>query len=97
MASNFRISIHRNNRELHLKLRGDFDGSSGFELINTLKDHDGTAGKVVIHTGGLANIYSFGVGVFQRNCTFSRKSPRSLCFTGKYAKTLAPSGSNFAE
>ena len=95
MASNFRILIHQNNGELHLKLRGDFDGSSGFELINTLKAHDGVTGKVVINTSGLANIYSFGVGVFQRNCTFIRKSPRSLCFTGKYAKTLAPSGSRF--
>lgn len=97
MASNFRILIQQNNGELHLKLRGDFDGSSGFELINTLKNYDGAVGKVVIHTGGLANIYPFGVGVFQRNCTFIKKPHRSLYFTGKHAKTLEPSESNFAE
>ena len=39
MASNFKIFIHRNDDNLHLRLMGDFDGSSAFELINALKAH----------------------------------------------------------
>jgi hypothetical protein len=38
MASNFRIYCHQNKDNLHLKLMGDFDGSSAYELINTLKN-----------------------------------------------------------
>lgn len=34
MAANFRISTHRNSENLHLKLYGDFDGTSAHELIN---------------------------------------------------------------
>lgn len=96
MASNFRILTHQNNGDLHLKLRGDFDGSSAFELINTLKLHNGKVEKIVIHTGALANIYPFGVNVFQRNCTFIRKPSSALCFTGKHANILVHPGSNCA-
>jgi len=37
MAARFRISIHRNSENLHLKLMGDFDGTSAHELLNVLK------------------------------------------------------------
>ncbi len=93
MASNFRIFTHRNNSSLQLKLVGDFDGSSAFELINVLKEHDGKVGKVVINTCGLSSIHPFGLGVFQKNCSINKLS-RGLTFTGKYEDTLAPQGSN---
>jgi hypothetical protein len=48
MASNFRISTHRNSESLHLKLVGDFDGSSAFELINVLKKNWNGAYRVFI-------------------------------------------------
>ena len=92
MASNFRILTHQNNGDLHLKLKGDFDGSSAFELINALKAHNGRAGKIVIDTSGLAKIYPFGMDVFQRNCTLIRKPSHALCITGKYANSLDQSG-----
>jgi hypothetical protein len=41
MASNFRIYCHQNRDNLHLKLIGDFDGSSAYELINLLKNYGG--------------------------------------------------------
>ena len=37
MAANFRILVHKNNKIIHLKLSGDFDGTSAYELINLLK------------------------------------------------------------
>ena len=89
MALNFRILIHENNGNLKLKLRGNFDGSSAFELINTIKAHSGKGGKIIIHTQGLSAIHPFGVGVFQKNC-FIKKLSRSLAFTGKYGALIMP-------
>ena len=37
MASNFRILKHQNGDNLHLKLAGNFDGTSAWEVFNTLK------------------------------------------------------------
>ena len=38
MASSFRIVMHENSENLHLRLIGDFDGSSAFELLDILKN-----------------------------------------------------------
>jgi len=93
MALNFRIITHQNNGGLQLKLIGDFDGSSAFELINVLKEHCGTVGQVVINTGGLSSIHPFGRSVFQKNCPIKKLS-RGLTFTGKYGDTIAPQGNS---
>jgi hypothetical protein len=37
MASNFRIFCHQNSDNLHLKLMGDFDGTSPYESLETLR------------------------------------------------------------
>jgi len=39
MAANFQIVSYKTRDSLHLKLNGDFDGTSAYELINTIKDH----------------------------------------------------------
>ena len=49
MAYNFRIFIRRNSDSLNLELRGDFDGSSAFELVNALKAHHGKVKKIMIN------------------------------------------------
>nr|CBX29619.1 unknown protein [uncultured Desulfobacterium sp.] len=36
MASNFKIEVFRNSENVHLKLFGDFDGNSAYELVNTI-------------------------------------------------------------
>ena len=91
MATNFKIFIHRNSDHLHFRLMGEFDGSSAFELINTLKAHYGEAGNVVINTCGLSSIHPFGLVVFQKNWPISNLSC-GLKFTGKYGDTIAPQG-----
>ena len=92
MASNFKIICHKNSENLHLKLMGDFDGSSAYELINTLKKYRGIAGRVFIHTCFLSSVHSFGLDVFQKNCLIKKLS-RILTFTGEYGNKLAPHGS----
>jgi hypothetical protein len=37
MASRFRIVMHENSENLHLRLVGAFDGSSAFQLLEVLK------------------------------------------------------------
>ena len=92
MAANFRICSHRNSDNLHLKLTGDFDGTSAFELLNTLKRSQNQVRKFFIHTDSLSSIKPFGMNVFQKNCAVKNLSA-SLTFTGKQGKKLAPAGS----
>jgi anti-anti-sigma regulatory factor len=92
MALNFKIICHKNSENLHLKLMGDFDGSSAYELIDTLKKYSGIARKVFIHTCSLSSVHSFGLDVFQKNYDIKKLS-RALTFTGEYGESFAPHGS----
>jgi len=64
MASNFRIFFHQNRDNLHLKLMGDFDGSSAHQLINILKEQNGNVNNIFINTCNLSSMDPFGVEVF---------------------------------
>ena len=83
MASSFRILLHRNSESLHLKLMGDFDGSSAYELLNTLKIYAANVNRIFIHTNGLREIHPFGKAVFQNNASEIDKQPANLIFTGE--------------
>ena len=48
MASNFQIYSFKTRDSLHLKLAGDFDGSSAYELINTLTEHGKVSMKYLL-------------------------------------------------
>ena len=90
MASNFKIAIHRNDDNLHLKLMGDFDGSSACELINTLKNKCKNIGRIFIHTNGLDHIHPFGQRVFHHNFNMLKVRTIRIFFTGDKAKKIAP-------
>ena len=90
MKSNFKISLHKNSDSLHLKLTGDFDGTSALKLINCLKSNARGVSKIFIHTNCLKKIYPFGQHTFQKNlCDLDGKSV-SYVFTGEKADQLAP-------
>ena len=93
MASNFRISIHRNSDNLHLKLIGDFDGSSAYELLNVLKKSSKGSRRAIIHTSCLNDIQPFGLNVFQNNLEVKSGKSVPLVFTGEHANRFAPEGS----
>lgn len=95
MASNFRILFHRNSDNLHLKLMGDFDGSSAHQLINILKEQKGNVSKIFIHTCNLSSMDPFGLEVFQKSSSVNQLSNR-LTFTGEYSDTMAMEGSRLA-
>ena len=90
MASNFKIAIHRNSDNLHLKLMGDFDGSSACELINTLKENCKNINRIFIHTNSLDHIHPFGERVFQSNLSTLKGKAIRISFTGDKATKIAP-------
>lgn len=67
MAANFRISRRRDRSVLHVRLSGDFDGSSAFELLQNIKNDCKGMTKVIIDTNGLRDIDPFGKYMFQKN------------------------------
>jgi hypothetical protein len=82
MAKYFKILQHKDKECLHLKLRGDFDGSSAFELINALKK-TGSVSKIYIHAERLKTIYTFGSEVFEKHMNEIKGPLKKILFTGK--------------
>ena len=91
MAANFRITLQQDSENLHLRLDGDFDGSSAYELLNILEERCRFASRAFIHTNGLRHIHPFGSSVFRRNlCGLKACKHLLLEFTGDHAPELAP-------
>ena len=89
MASNFKILIHRNSDNLHLKLMGDFDGSSAHQLLNLLSKNSPNASRIFIHTSCVKSIVPFGRSVFRNNLHLLKGKPAHLVFTGEKASELS--------
>ena len=89
MASNFEIAVDKKSDVYTLKLVGDFDATSAYELIYAIKKLPAEAARISIQTNGLKNIYPFGLDVFHRFM-------RSL--NGHYGKIVfnGPSGSRLS-
>ena len=90
MASNFKISKYRNSNTLHLKLIGDFDGTSACELLDMLKRDCNGVYRVIIHTSRLRKIHPFGVDTFYGNMCDLKDCPICILFTGRHAHRIAP-------
>jgi len=91
MAKNFKILQRKDKRCLHLKLQGDFDGTSAFELINVLKETLFFP-KICIHAENLKTICPFGSEVFEKHLNEFKEHSDKIFFirnkkiahTGKY-------------
>ncbi|MCK4728845.1 MAG: hypothetical protein KAT27_07980 [Desulfobacterales bacterium] len=95
MASNFRISVHRNSNHLDLKLKGDFDGTSACQLLDALKENCNGVAKVSVNTSGLREIHPFGRDTFQNSLYLLKHLPIRLVFTGEKAAGIAPERNRF--
>ncbi|MBW1676330.1 MAG: hypothetical protein JRF30_03450 [Deltaproteobacteria bacterium] len=95
MASNFRISIHRNSDNLDLKLMGDFDGTSACELLNAMEENCDGVARIFVNTSGLKHIYPFGQDTFQNSLYLLKDRPFRLVFTGENAGSIAPERNKF--
>jgi hypothetical protein len=90
MAESFKIVMHENSENLHLRLIGDFDGSSAFQLLEVLKDRAHAVQKVFIHTSGLGKIHPFGQGVFEKRASELKEELEKIHFTGDKAESVSP-------
>lgn len=88
MSGNFDIFVHRNSDNLHLKLSGDFDGSSACELISLLEEQSDAANRVIIHTSGLGTVHSFGCELFQRHMRRVHSISGKILLTGENSSHL---------
>jgi hypothetical protein len=59
MASNFGIKISENSDGFRLKLDGDFDATSAYELIYAIKKLPEDTVKIYVNTSGLKKIHPF--------------------------------------
>ncbi len=85
MAMNFRIASQElSNQCTALKLFGDFDGSSAWELINALDNNPRETGTIAINTDGLRAIHAFGLDVFLPNLFKMKKTCVDVQVTGRF-------------
>ncbi len=92
MASKFKIFMHQNSDNLHLKLSGDFNDISVCELIEVLKRNCSNVNKAIIHTGSLDNVRlsMLGRDIFYKNLDDLDSGVMDVTFTGDRASKLAP-------
>lgn len=90
MAHNFKINIHRTTDNLYIRLMGDFDGSSAFELFNALKDNLHSAKCILVDTNKLKAVYPFGREVFNYNFSKMKNQRIPIRFVGPDALHIVP-------
>ncbi len=92
MSANFQIDIKKNNGYLQLTPRGDFDGSSAWELVNLLHEQYDGKGRVVIDTRNLRKMCPFGCSTFRCHFKDNRLPVNHLLFKGEKGYEIAPAG-----
>ena len=92
MANNFKICVRKKSADLHIKLKGDFDGTSAYQLIRVLKNHSNTCTRIFINTGSLKAVHLFGKNVFHKNLEFFNPKSCLLLFTGQKASEFTSYG-----
>ncbi len=83
MASNFEIHPERHNGLLHLRLKGDLDGSSAHVLLRTLRRNQPHEEKILVDVSGLKNVYPFGWNILERNLPDLRGQSGEIIFSGE--------------
>ena len=93
MSSNFQIESKKHNGDWHINPKGDFDGSSAWELLNLLMDHYNDEERVLIETRNLKTVCPFGCSMFQCQFYQCRIPATRIMFKGAKGHALAPKGS----
>ncbi|MBW1609151.1 MAG: hypothetical protein JRJ74_13775 [Deltaproteobacteria bacterium] len=89
MASNFQMFSYKTRDSLHLKLEGDFDGNSAYELLETLKKYGSDFYQIFIDTNDLKTIHPFGREVFQKKLGTFKQKFYNLVFIGENGHKIA--------
>ncbi len=92
MHPEFTIDCRNSRGNLHVRLRGAFNGMCAWELLKILRQHDGT-GRVFVNTNGIGPVAGEGVELFRMHMK-RRRIPRDwLYFKGAMGFKIAPDGS----
>lgn len=89
MALNFGIRISEKSDGFSLKLDGDFDVTSAYELIYAIKKLPERPEKIHIHTNGLKKIHPFGLDVLSGFMNSLNGQSGRIEFTGYNATRLS--------
>ena len=89
MASNFGIATEKKGDGFVLKLQGDFDATSAYELIYAIKKLPDETVKISIYTNGVKDIHPYGLEVFHRNMRPFAGQYTKIVFTGNNASKLS--------
>jgi anti-anti-sigma regulatory factor len=92
MAANFTMRFERENGNLHIHLRGDFDGSSAHLLLNAMERNYDNARKIFVDTSGLRRVFSFGREVLRVGLPRVEANQGKIVFNRKDKVTLCPKG-----
>ncbi|MFC1531799.1 hypothetical protein ACFL7M_00305 [Thermodesulfobacteriota bacterium] len=93
MAKTFKISLHRNGGNIHLRLIGEFDEASAREIMDAIRQYGYGASTAFIHTNCLNQIHRFDREIFEKKSKSPHGPEIAFVFTGKYASQLAPAES----
>ncbi len=88
MGSYFRMSIRRKKRNMHLRLIGDFDGSSAYQLIEKLKKYCTKSDHVFIDTNALREIHTFGLNILSYHMLKLKGPLSNITFVGEHAERM---------
>lgn len=89
MASNFEITISEKSDGFSLKLDGDFDVTSAYELIYAIKKLPGDTAKIYVNTNGLKKIHASGLDVLSGFINSLNGISARIDFTGHNASQLS--------
>jgi len=88
MGSYFRVSVRRKKKNMHLKLIGDFDGSSAYQLVDTLKECCTKSDHVIIDTNSLREIHPFGLNILSYHMLTLKGPLSNITFVGQHADRM---------
>ena len=73
---------------MHLRLIGDFDGSSAYQLIEKLKEYCTVSDHVFIDTNALREIHTFGLNILSYHMLKLKGPLSNITFVGEYAERM---------
>jgi hypothetical protein len=90
MDTDFQIAYTKQNGNLHIDTKGDFDGNSAWELVNLLAEQYNGTGQVVIDTHQLLEMCPFGCRMFRYQFKLCRVPAERVLFEGEKGYEIAP-------
>ena len=84
MASNFEIAIDKNSDGIALRLTGDFDATSAYELMYAIMKLREDDRRLHIYTNGLKSIHPFGLEVFHKFIQSPKNPSNRIIYNGEH-------------